>query len=600
MSEEKTQKSEITETIYDIEANEANDSKGSMHSLDEDISDLALKMGAIEPEVETRWDHFMVWLYRYNLLQRTAILVLPVDALFALIAAMDFTVFRRVNVGGITLGWWCVFVIILWSTYFLSRVLVHVLPNLLELIFGQLTSLIKLYIGYIRKLHNYISFVIFCIVSWVLFEAVIVTNNNYTANWPRMVYIVLVVSAAAVTLEKLFLQIIAVKFHRAAYQDRLLLNRYAINIINKLAEFTTEREKEQPIIDDMSSHRKPKFTVFRLLSQTKNALDKTTSALGTIASEVADGSNTQTEPFQAIQNSHDARVLARRIFYALCPPGKSVITVNEFKEVFNTAQRAERAFLFFDEYSRGDIVRNDMILSIQEIFREKRALTKSLQDLDKAIAKLDSILMAIVYVIVILILVSTFVSDFGTYIATAGSILVAVSFMTGSTAQAVFESIVFLFVRHPFDVGDRVDIDGDSFVVKEMGLLSTVFETLEGAVVIIPNNSISGSKIHNVRRSGDLSEVIRIQVDTSTSWSQIQQLEVKLLQFLNDNGREFRNETKITLSEFPDPNRMTFEVEIPYKGNWQDDNEYSKRRNMFMLALRDAVSSTGITYHGMG
>ncbi|ORX83454.1 hypothetical protein K493DRAFT_360468 [Basidiobolus meristosporus CBS 931.73] len=596
MAEEKADHS-MEKGAYDLEANS---SKNSIHSSDDDISHLALKMGAITPEVETRWDHFMVWLYRFNLFQRTAILVLPVDCIFGLIAALDFTVFRRVNISGVTLGWWCVFAIILWSTFFLSRVLIHVLPNLLEMLLGELTSLVKQYMNYVRQLHNYISFLVFCIVTWVLFEAVIATTNDFRSDWLKKIYIVLIVTSAAVTIEKLFLQVIAVKFHKASYQDRILINRYAINIINKLAEFTREREKEMPIIDDMSSHRRPKFTVFRFLSQTKNALEKTTSTLGTIASDIATGGTDKAEPFHAVQSSHDARVLARRIFAALCPPEKKAITVREFKEVFQTVERAERAFVYFDQYSKGDIVRDDLILSLQEIYQEKQALTKSLKDLDKAIAKLDSILMAIVYVIVVLVLVASFVSKFETYIATAGSILVAVSFMTGSSAQAVFESIVFLFVRHPFDVGDRVNIDDKSYIVKEMGLLSTVFETPEGTVVIIPNNSISGSSIENIRRSGDISEILRVLVDSSTTMKQIHQLELKLVQFLNECSREFKNETKITLSDFPDPSQMTLEIEVPYKGNWQNESEHSKRRNMFMFALKDAVSSVGITYHGVG
>lgn len=38
--------------------------------------------------------------------------------------------------------------------------------------------------------------------------------------------------------------------------------------------------------------------------------------------------------------------------------------------------------------------------------------------------------------------------------------LVLLAFMFGNTAKMVFESIVFLFIMHPFDVGDRCEIDG--------------------------------------------------------------------------------------------------------------------------------------------
>ena len=38
--------------------------------------------------------------------------------------------------------------------------------------------------------------------------------------------------------------------------------------------------------------------------------------------------------------------------------------------------------------------------------------------------------------------------------------LLLVAFIFGNTCKTVFESIIFLFVMHSFDVGDRCEIDG--------------------------------------------------------------------------------------------------------------------------------------------
>ena len=38
--------------------------------------------------------------------------------------------------------------------------------------------------------------------------------------------------------------------------------------------------------------------------------------------------------------------------------------------------------------------------------------------------------------------------------------VVVVAFVFGNTCKNVFESIIFLFVIHPYDVGDRCEIDG--------------------------------------------------------------------------------------------------------------------------------------------
>lgn len=48
-------------------------------------------------------------------------------------------------------------------------------------------------------------------------------------------------------------------------------------------------------------------------------------------------------------------------------------------------------------------------------------------------------------------------------------------FVFGNMAKTLFEAIVFIFVMHPFDVGDRIEIDGNQMIVEEMNILSTVF-----------------------------------------------------------------------------------------------------------------------------
>jgi mechanosensitive ion channel protein 4/5/6/7/8/9/10 len=45
------------------------------------------------------------------------------------------------------------------------------------------------------------------------------------------------------------------------------------------------------------------------------------------------------------------------------------------------------------------------------------------------------------------------------FVFLSSQLLVAV-FMFGNTLKTIFEAIIFLFVMHPFDVGDRCEVDG--------------------------------------------------------------------------------------------------------------------------------------------
>jgi len=84
----------------------------------------------------------------------------------------------------------------------------------------------------------------------------------------------------------------------------------------------------------------------------------------------------------------------------------------------------------------------------------------SLNDAKTAVDELNNLASAIVLVLSIIVwllvmgLLTTQVLVF------ISSQLLLVVFVFGNTAKTVFEAIIFVFVMHPFDVGDRCVIDG--------------------------------------------------------------------------------------------------------------------------------------------
>lgn len=65
------------------------------------------------------------------------------------------------------------------------------------------------------------------------------------------------------------------------------------------------------------------------------------------------------------------------------------------------------------------------------------------------------------------------------------------SWLIGGSLQEVLTSIIFLFIKHPFDVGDRVIINKETYTVKEIRLLSTVFLDSGSTLVQAPNNMLN-------------------------------------------------------------------------------------------------------------
>ena len=69
--------------------------------------------------------------------------------------------------------------------------------------------------------------------------------------------------------------------------------------------------------------------------------------------------------------------------------------------------------------------------------------------------------------------------------------VIGLSWLIGGSCQEILTSIIFLFVKHPFDVGDRVVINKESYTVKEIMLLSTVFLDSNATQVQAPNNQLN-------------------------------------------------------------------------------------------------------------
>lgn len=94
------------------------------------------------------------------------------------------------------------------------------------------------------------------------------------------------------------------------------------------------------------------------------------------------------------------------------------------------------------------------------MFRERRALALSLNDTKTAVDKLHqmlNIVVAVIIVVIWLLILKLATTHFFIFLS---SQLILVAFVFGNTCKTLFEAIIFLFVMHPFDVGDRCEIDG--------------------------------------------------------------------------------------------------------------------------------------------
>jgi hypothetical protein len=182
---------------------------------------------------------------------------------------------------------------------------------------------------------------------------------------------------------------------------------------------------------------------------------------------------------RTVGSQQSARRLARKLFINL-GHHRDTLVADDFLPYFKTDAEAREAFGFFDADKNGDISKSEMRDAVQRIYRERRALATSLRDMGSAVSKLDGVLLGLVLIIVVFIWLlifnrsstlanivplSTFVVGECAAPAAACSCLLLTprgpgfSFVFGNSAKTIFESMIFIFATHPYDVGDLVCID---------------------------------------------------------------------------------------------------------------------------------------------
>jgi len=161
----------------------------------------------------------------------------------------------------------------------------------------------------------------------------------------------------------------------------------------------------------------------------------------------------------------------------------------------------------------------------------------------------------------------------------------------------VLTSIIFLFVRHPFDVGDQIDLGdkgGGVFTVKEIRLLSTILLNGHGGYVQVSNNVLADLFIENIRRSPKMSESFSFDVHYATTFKQIERLRGLMLSFVQMERRDFQPSFDVVVLDIPDQEKMTLQANIMYKSNWQQGALKTSRRNKWICALKTYLAEAKI------
>ncbi|KAH0545061.1 hypothetical protein FGG08_000832 [Glutinoglossum americanum] len=556
-------------------------------------------------------------IHNSNFLVRYFSYIVPVVVLLLIPLLLGALVYEHASVGGVKLLWFSVWLEIIWLTLWGSRIVAKCLPY----VFGPIASIFTNNDKKWKDLGRQLEFPA-TLFFWGLGIEIsflpTMTNHHVDLNeaikpWEKItnkILIAILVGFALNLASKITIQLIAISFHLRTYEDRIETNKFHISCLVKLYNYSKEKIKMEDSEFEANDPTPPGTLTPVMRKAHRNAkgvLAKVGDVAGKVAGDltgktVVHSSNPNQVVLSLLNTTPGSQVLARRLFRTFIREDTETVYSDDLKKAFDNEEQADTAFQIFDKDLNGDISMEELESVCVEIGRERKSINASLKDLDSVISKLDGVFIFVVVVITILVFVSLMSASATGVLTSTGAALLALSWLFSATAQEFLQSVIFVFVKHPFDVGDRVDIygntgttmKGDTYFVKEISLLYTEFKKLEGHIVQAPNSYLNNLFILNNRRSGPLAEAIPIVIKFGTSLEQIEELRKRLLEFVMSEKRDFQSKIMTELRDITEAHSITLNVVFFYKSNAQNELLRLQRRNKFICCLMVAMSDIGI------
>ncbi|KAA0039640.1 hypothetical protein IC582_010570 [Cucumis melo] len=546
-----------------------------------------------------------------------------------LICALTLESIQEKQIWSLEVWKWCLIVMVIFCGRLVSEWLVGVLVFVIERNF-MLRERVLYFVYGLRKSFQNCAWLALVLIAWMIMFPDVHHKNKVLLKVFRFLIAVLI-GATIWLLKILLVKVLASSFHVATFFDRMkesVFNHYILETLSGPPLDEEERDKEvnrgrglmhmskslparwreggggqtlsrskrqdscQKIdmerLRKLSLERRPSaWSVKRLVSYVRS------SGLSTISRTVDDFANAESE----ITSESEARNCAQRVFKNVAKPGARYIEEEDLLRFLKVEEVNTIFPLFEGAIETGKISKSAFRNWVVHAYIERKALAHSLNDTKTAVQQLHKLASAVV--IVIIIVISLLVLGVATtkVLFVITSQLLLVGFMFQNTCKTIFESIIFVFVMHPFDVGDRCVIDGVHMFVEEMNILSTVFLRFDNEKIYYPNSVLLTKPISNFRRSPDMSDTVDFTIDVSTSFDNITALRKAMQIYIESKPKHWSPKHSLVVKEIENVDKMKMSLCVQHTMNLQNFPERNNRRSDLILELKRVFENLGIKYH---
>ncbi|XP_030514716.1 mechanosensitive ion channel protein 6-like [Rhodamnia argentea] len=302
------------------------------------------------------------------------------------------------------------------------------------------------------------------------------------------------------------------------------------------------------------------------------------------------------ESSNQINSESEARAAAKKIFQNVSRQGSKHIYLEDLMRFMPEDEAVKTMSLFEGASESQKISKSSLKNWVVNAFRERRALALTLDDTKTAVNKLHrmvNILVGILIAIVWLLILGIATKK---VLLLISSQLLLVVFIFGNSCKTTFEALIFLFVIHPFDVGDRCEVDGVQMVVEEMNILTTIFLRYDNQKIIIPNSVLATKAISNYYRSPDMGDAVEFCVHISTPAEKIAMMKQRIISYIENKKDHWYPAPMFIFKDVEELNRLRIAVWLTHRMNHQDMGEKWARRAILVEEMVKIFRELDIQY----
>ena len=493
--------------------------------------------------------------------------------------------------------WWVVPLLVVLELFFQSTV-----------IFSPSSLVVYLSIS----LHSLVRQLLYVCLIFGLWAGLFKETNAY-ASINRVLGCVLTFVIARI-LNRIFIKWFSLSFHQRTYLKKIytaIQNEYLLLNL-QAGQNKTEKMLEDSLLNPLSpmlcmkrttSAVRDRATLAQIYRISEADLFKSPfyvqkaakhirkSKLPILMAQQKDGQPEVVE----MESRQQAYQLAKRVFRKLRSHKQAQsLTSDDLQQLLTEKDAA--LVLEWDKKSEFEEIRlSSLIDAFGNIYDERRSLALTLRDSNTVLGKVSVFTGAILGIFVVVIWLLIFEINVMELWIAVGSAILGLSFIFGSSIQMIFETSLFIFFVHPFDVEDDIQVNGEQYTVESIGLHTTELCHVDGRKFFMRMSSLSCADLVNLSRSQCRWEVYFFLVDVGTPSYVLQKL-TERVQDVVDSDKDDYQAFSVSFTSVDHPLKLNLKLAVGFNHSGADLGRMNWDRTRILAAAREVLTQCNVHY----